>query len=94
MPPAMRRELWTQAEAKFAEAGRKLEEGNVNDARKKGAEAESLFRDAELSAIKTSFFDETRKLLAQAEQEKVEKYRPGHPGPVALPAGRGRDGPQ
>ncbi len=68
--------LWSQAEAKFAEAGRKLEEGNVNDARKRGTEAETLYRDAELSAIKTSFFDETRKLLAKADQEKVEKYAP------------------
>lgn len=68
--------LWSQAESKFAEAGRKLEEGNVNDARKRGTEAESLYRDAELSAIKTSFFDETRKLLAKADQEKVEKYAP------------------
>ena len=68
--------LWSQAESKFAEAGRKLEEGNVNDARKRGAEAETLYRDAELSAIKTSFFDETRKLLAKADQDKVEKYAP------------------
>lgn len=70
-------ELWTQAEMKFAEAGRKLEEGNVNDARKKGAEAEGLFRDAELAAIKTSFFDETRELLNKAKRDKVEKYAPG-----------------
>lgn len=69
-------DLWTRGEAKFAEAGSKLEEGNINDARKKGAEAEALFRDAELSAIKTSFFDETRKLLARADQEKVQKYAP------------------
>ena len=69
-------ELWAQASAKFAEAGRKLEEGNVNDARKRGGEAEALFRDAELAAIKTSFFDETRKLLAKADEEKVEKFAP------------------
>ncbi len=69
-------DLWAQGEAKFAEAGRKLEEGNVNDSRKKGSEAEALFRDAELSAIKTSFFEETRQLLAQAQKEKVEKTAP------------------
>ncbi len=67
---------WNQAEAKFAEAGRKLEEGNVNDARKRGAEAERLYRDAELAAIKTSFFDETRTLLAKADRDKVERYAP------------------
>jgi outer membrane protein OmpA-like peptidoglycan-associated protein len=69
-------ELWQKGEAKFAEAGRKLEEGKINDARKKGAEAEALFRDAELSAIKTSFFAETRNLLARAKDEKVDKYAP------------------
>lgn len=69
-------QLWNQAQDKFAEAGRKLEDGDVNDARKKGSEAESLFRDAELSAIKTSFFDETRKLLAQADQDRVDRYAP------------------
>jgi OOP family OmpA-OmpF porin len=74
--PQSATELWIQGETKFAEAGRKLEEGNVNDCRKRSAEAEALFRDAELAAIKTSFFDETRKLLAQAETEKVEKYAP------------------
>lgn len=68
--------LWNQAEAKFAEAGRKLEEGDVNDARKRGGEAEALYRDAELSAIKTSFFDETRKLLAQADEQRVDKHAP------------------
>jgi OmpA-OmpF porin, OOP family len=68
--------LWEKAEAKFAEAGRKLEEGNVNDARKKGTESEKMYRDAELSALKTSFFDETRKLLSKADQEKVDKYAP------------------
>ena len=48
-------ELWQQAELKFAEAGRKLEEGNVNDTRKRGAEAESLFREAELAAITAQY---------------------------------------
>ena len=83
-------ELWTQGEAKFAEAGRKLEEGNINDARKKGAESEALFRDAELSAIKTSFFDETRKLLERAESGKGREVCSGHLGPGSFPSGRGR----
>ena len=74
--PQSASELWQLAEAKFAEAGRKLEEGNVNDSRKKGTEAEAIFRDAELAAIKTSFFDETRKLLARADAQKVDKFAP------------------
>ena len=69
-------QTWERAEVKFFEAGRELEEGDINNARKRGAEAEALYRDAELAAIKTSFFDETRKLLTLADDEKVEKFAP------------------
>jgi len=67
---------WQTAEEKFAEAARKLEEGNVNAATKRGTDAEEAYRAAELSAIKVNFLDETRTLLAQADREKVDKYAP------------------
>ena len=67
---------WDKAEKKFAEAARNLEEGDVNDARKKSTEAETIYREAELQAIKTNFFDETHKLYEAAEREKVERYAP------------------
>lgn len=67
---------WEKAEKKFAEAAGDLEDGDVNDARKKSAEAEKIYREAELNAIKTNFFDETHKLHEKADREKVEKYAP------------------
>jgi len=68
--------LWTEAEYKFTEAAGKLEDGNVNEARKKAGEAERLFRQAELEAIKTNYLHETWGLLKQAEQADVKDYAP------------------
>jgi len=69
-------DLWTAGEKKFAEAATALENGDVNAAKKRGTDAESIFREAELSAIKTNYFDETRALLAQADKDKVGKHAP------------------
>lgn len=68
--------LWTEAEKKFNEATGILETGNVNDARKKANEAEKLYRQAELGAIKTNYLQETWALLKQAEQIKVKDHAP------------------
>jgi OmpA-OmpF porin, OOP family len=68
--------LWTEAENKFNEAVGKLEDGDVNNAREKSGEAEKLYRQAELDAIKTNYLQETRVLLKQAEQLKVKNYAP------------------
>lgn len=67
---------WTEAEKKFADAAGTLEGGDVNGAKKRAAEAETSYRDAELNAIKANFFQETRNLLAQADKNKVGKYAP------------------
>ncbi len=69
-------ELWQKAEQKFTDAARNLEDGNATNAKDKGREAETIYRDAELDAIKNNFFTETRKLLATAEKEKANKYAP------------------
>lgn len=69
-------ELWTKADQKFGEAARALEGGDVNKARKRADDAVPLFRDAELEAIKTNFFDETRALLETARKEKIARYAP------------------
>ena len=69
-------ELWTDASEEFAKAAEALEDGNVKRAQKRGDEAQLLFREAELDAIKTNFFEETRVLLARAEKERVKKYAP------------------
>jgi len=68
--------LWEKAEQKFQEAARNLEDGDASDAKDQGFEAQKLYRDAELDAIKNNFFTETRKLLTTAEKEKSDKYAP------------------
>ena len=50
--------------------------GDVNDARKKAGEAERLYRDAELAAIKTNYLQETWSLLEQADKMKVKDNAP------------------
>jgi outer membrane protein OmpA-like peptidoglycan-associated protein len=69
-------ELWIKAEAKFAEAARNLEDGDINDARKKSGEAERFYRDAELAAIKANYLQETWSLLEQANKMKVKENAP------------------
>lgn len=68
--------LWTDAEKKFNEAACRLEDGDVNNARKKADDAEELYRKAELDAIKSNYLDETRELLKQADKLDVKKYAP------------------
>ncbi len=67
---------WEEAEKKFAEAAGKLEDGNVNSAKRKAAEAETEYRKAELNAIKTNYLQETWQLLEQAQKMKVKDRAP------------------
>lgn len=69
-------ELWKKAERKFVDAGAELEDGDVKDAQKLGAQAEQLYRSAELDAIKGSYLNETRVLLEKADDMNVHKYAP------------------
>jgi outer membrane protein OmpA-like peptidoglycan-associated protein len=69
-------EDWKEAEKKFKQAARELEDGDVNDAREKGGEAETLYRQAELGAIKANYLSETWTLLDRAEDEDVEDEAP------------------
>lgn len=69
-------ELWADASQSFAVAAKRLEGGNVKTARKKSAEAEELFRNAELAAIKANYLTETRALIKQAKRDKVDRYAP------------------
>ena len=69
-------EQWKKAEDKFLEAAMRLEDGNVNDAKKGSSEAETLYRQAELTAIKANYLNETWELLKQAEEKDVKKYAP------------------
>lgn len=69
-------EIWLEAEEIFDSAARRLESGDIRGARTRGQEAEALYRDAELTAIKAQYLSQTRALLAQAEQMRVPRYAP------------------
>jgi outer membrane protein OmpA-like peptidoglycan-associated protein len=69
-------ELWKKAEAELIDAAEELEDGDVKDAKRGGAEAESIYRKAELAAIKGNYLSETEETLKRAENLKVYKYAP------------------
>jgi outer membrane protein OmpA-like peptidoglycan-associated protein len=74
--PRYAEELFERGEKFFQEAGRKVEKGNVKDAKVKAADAERRFREAELIAIKTTVIGEVRGLLAEADREEAEEWAP------------------
>ena len=74
--PQLEPEIWQQAQRKFGDAIRMLERGDLKGAKRREIEATSLYRDAELIAIKAQYLDETRDLLAQADRARVERYAP------------------
>ncbi len=67
---------WSEAELKLSEAARKLEAGDVGDAKKRAGEAEALYRQIELEAIKANYLNDTWNLLKQADKMEVKKYAP------------------
>ena len=67
---------WREAEVKFASAAKRLEDGNVNASKSRANDAEGLFRSAELAAIKANYLDETRRLIGQAKDARVDRYAP------------------
>ncbi len=74
--PTFAAEQWLEAEELFDSAARRLEDDDIRSARSRGEEAEVLYRDAELTAIKAQYLSDTRALLAQADQLRVERYAP------------------
>src|SRR5262249_49369532 len=69
-------QLWTEAGEAFKTAARRLESGDIRGARGRADEAEKMFRDAELTAIKAQYLSQTRALLAEAEQARVPRLAP------------------
>jgi len=69
-------ELWAEAGESFDSAARRLETGDIRGARSRADEAEVLFRDAELTAIKAQYLSQTRALLAEADQARVPRLAP------------------
>jgi len=69
-------ESWIKAEERFKQAIERIESNDAEGARRKGAEAEVLLRNAELIAIKNSVLGEARAAMAKAQQAKVDQTAP------------------
>ena len=69
-------EKYLAADKAFLDAARQLEGGDMNGAKKKGAEAERLMREAELQAIKGSIIGSVRSKIEEAKQLKVDRLAP------------------
>jgi outer membrane protein OmpA-like peptidoglycan-associated protein len=74
--PEMSAELWQEAQRSFGDAIRLLERGDLKGAKRRDIEATSLYREAELVAIKAEYLSETRQLLADADRARVGRYAP------------------
>jgi outer membrane protein OmpA-like peptidoglycan-associated protein len=74
--PELSPEIWQSAQRKFGDAVRLLERGDLKGSRRRDIEATSLYRDAELVAIKAQYLNETRRLLADADRARVGRYAP------------------
>lgn len=74
--PDLSPDIWQSAQKKFFEAIRLLERGDLKNARRREVAATSLYRDAELVAIKAQYLTETRRLLKDADRAKVGRYAP------------------
>ncbi|MBM2846852.1 MAG: hypothetical protein HW407_2164, partial [Bacteroidetes bacterium] len=65
--PKYSTQLWNSAEAGFRDAAEELEGGDVNAAKKEAGQAEVLYRNAELEAIKANYLTPARDLLKKAD---------------------------
>ncbi len=74
--PELSADIWEKAQRKFGEAIRLLERGDLKGSKRRDIEATSLYRDAELVAIKAQYLSETRRLLADADRARVGRYAP------------------
>lgn len=74
--PQLSKPLWDDAQDTLGEAIRYLERGDLKAAKNKEIEAVSLYRDAELGAIKSQYLSETRRLLEDADRARVGRYAP------------------
>lgn len=74
--PELSPEIWEEAQEQFGDAIRLLERGDLKGTSRREVEATSLYRDAELVAIKAQYLSETRQLLADADRARVGRYAP------------------
>jgi len=76
MAPKLSPELWADAQQDFARAIQLMERGDLKNAKRREIEATSLYREAELVAIKAQYLSETRRLLEDADRARVGRYAP------------------
>ncbi|MBX2841362.1 MAG: OmpA family protein, partial [Flammeovirgaceae bacterium] len=69
-------EKWKEAEKCFKNAAEELEDGDLESAKEEGKRAVSLYREAEIEAIKTTFLSNTSTLIEKADDIKADKYAP------------------
>ena len=74
--PELATDNWIEANKKFVRAIQLVERGDLKNARKRDVEATSLYREAELIAIKAQYLNRTRQLLADADRARVGRYAP------------------
>jgi hypothetical protein len=67
---------WVEAEMQFGDAALALEKGNLDKAKDYGDEANETYRKAELNAIRARHLSQARSLIAEADQNKTEKFAP------------------
>lgn len=74
--PRFASEQWHSAELEFADAARRLEDGNLNRAKRTAEAAREQYRAAELNAIEANYLTGARRLIAEARDMHVERYAP------------------
>ncbi|WP_416866211.1 MAG: OmpA family protein [Imperialibacter sp.] len=67
---------WNEAEEAMKEAAGELEKGDSNDAKEQAKTATALYRKAELESIKANYLSNAKKLVEQADKNKVYKVAP------------------
>lgn len=69
-------ERWKDAEDEFNGAAKELEDGDARDAKSEAANAEKMYRNAELTAIKSSILGSARSMIKNAEEIDAEDQAP------------------
>lgn len=67
---------WQKAERQLSRAIGDLERAAPESAAQRAAEADQLYREAELATVKNTLLGETRLAIEQAEKERVGRYAP------------------
>lgn len=69
-------ELWKNAEEKFKDAMSEMEDNDLSSAKSKAAEAEKMYREAELSAIQQGILVKARELIKKNDENDVADVAP------------------